>query len=61
MSVVCDQSDDILLFFRHTKLASLYKINGFPTIKFIKEGRPIDYNGPRTEASIMSFVDRAQR
>src|SRR4051812_41822332 len=36
-----------------------YGIGGFPTLKFFPKGstEPIDYNGGRTEADILSFIN----
>jgi len=48
-------------FFRYNAMAALYKVKGFPTIKFFKNGHSLDYNGARNENSIISFVNRAKR
>jgi protein disulfide-isomerase A1 len=40
------------------KLAKQYEIKGFPTIKYFKNGKPSDYNGGRTEAEIVSWVNK---
>jgi protein disulfide-isomerase-like protein len=44
---------------QHQNLAQKYSIRGFPTIKFFRNGRPIDYEGARTESEIIKFVSRA--
>jgi protein disulfide-isomerase A1 len=40
----------------HKEAASLYQIQGFPTIKYIVNGRDIDYNGGRTAEDIVKYV-----
>ena len=42
----------------HTGLAKTYEIKGFPTIKYIKNGKASDYNGGRTESEIVSWVNK---
>jgi len=32
-----------------TSLASRFDVSGYPTIKILKKGRPVDYDGSRTE------------
>ncbi|KAM4028050.1 protein disulfide-isomerase A4 isoform 1-T1 [Anomaloglossus baeobatrachus] len=39
-----------------TKLANKYDINGYPTIKILKKGQPIDYDGLRTEKAIVAKI-----
>jgi protein disulfide-isomerase A1 len=41
-----------------TKLASQFGIKGFPTLKWFKNGKPSDYNGGRTEAEIVSWINK---
>lgn len=41
-----------------TELAKEFKIQGFPTIKFFKNGKASDYSGGRTEAEIVSWVNK---
>jgi len=35
-----------------------YNIEGFPTLKFFKNGVPSDYNGPREAKGIVSWLDK---
>jgi len=42
----------------HKKAAEKEKIEGFPTIKLFLKGKPIDYNGERTAAAVLSFIDK---
>jgi len=42
----------------HTGLAKTYEIKGFPTIKYLKNGKVSDYNGGRTEAEIVAWVNK---
>lgn len=32
-----------------TELASRFEVSGYPTIKILKNGEPVDYDGERTE------------
>lgn len=32
-----------------SKLASRFEVSGYPTIKILKNGEPVDYEGERTE------------
>jgi len=41
-----------------TGLASKFGIKGFPTIKFFKYGKPQEYSGGRTQAEIVSWVNK---
>jgi len=41
-----------------TKLAEKYGIQGFPTLKFFKKGKVIEYNGGRTESEIVSWLNK---
>eukprot|EP00927_Polykrikos_kofoidii_P059390 TRINITY_DN54549_c0_g1_i1.p1 TRINITY_DN54549_c0_g1~~TRINITY_DN54549_c0_g1_i1.p1 ORF type:complete len:379 (-),score=66.26 TRINITY_DN54549_c0_g1_i1:187-1323(-) len=40
-----------------TQLARVYKVGGYPTLKWFVKGRPIDYSGPRTAQGISKWVD----
>jgi protein disulfide-isomerase A1 len=40
------------------KLAETHAIQGFPTIKYFKNGKASEYNGGRTEADIVSWVNK---
>lgn len=39
-------------------LKNEYKVKGFPTIVFIKNGTPVEYNGPRQTAEIKKFCSQ---
>uniref|UniRef100_T2MHU7 Protein disulfide-isomerase n=1 Tax=Hydra vulgaris TaxID=6087 RepID=T2MHU7_HYDVU len=41
-----------------TKLAEKYGVKGFPTLKFFKSGKEQEYNGGRTEAEIISWLNK---
>jgi protein disulfide-isomerase A1 len=41
-----------------TELAKTYEVRGFPTIKYFKNGKAVDYNGGRTESEIVSWVNK---
>eukprot|EP00903_Cladosiphon_okamuranus_P020589 g18900.t1 len=40
----------------HKDLAKEYGVSGFPTLKLLKEGKPIDYQGGRTADDIVKYV-----
>ncbi|XP_064409356.1 protein disulfide-isomerase A4 isoform X2 [Latimeria chalumnae] len=40
----------------HSELASRFDVSGYPTIKILKKGQPVDYDGARTEEAIISRV-----
>ena len=40
------------------ELASRFGVKGFPTLKFFKNGQPIDYKGGRTENDIYNFIKK---
>jgi protein disulfide-isomerase A1 len=40
------------------KLAKQFEIKGFPTIKFLKNGKPSDYNGGRTASEIVNWANK---
>jgi protein disulfide-isomerase A1 len=42
----------------NNELAKLFEIRGFPTLKFFKNGNPSDYNGGRTEAEIVNWLNK---
>lgn len=39
-------------------LAQRYGVSGYPTLKFFKDGNVTEYNGGRTEESIISWVNK---
>lgn len=39
-------------------LAEQFAIRGYPTLKFFRNGEPIEYNGGRTEADIVAWVNK---
>ncbi|KAM6087702.1 protein disulfide-isomerase A4 isoform 2-T2 [Chlamydotis macqueenii] len=39
-----------------TSLASRFDVSGYPTIKILKKGQPVDYDGSRTEDAIVAKV-----
>lgn len=41
-----------------TKLAEKYGIQGFPTLKFFKKGKVVEYNGGRTDTEIVSWLNK---
>eukprot|EP00123_Amoebidium_parasiticum_P001447 comp12538_c0_seq1/m.7527 comp12538_c0_seq1/g.7527 ORF comp12538_c0_seq1/g.7527 comp12538_c0_seq1/m.7527 type:complete len:534 (-) comp12538_c0_seq1:551-2152(-) len=42
----------------HAKLAEKYGVEGYPTLKWFKGGKPVEYNGPRKTAGIMQWVKK---
>jgi len=40
-------------------LKNEYKVQGFPTIVFIKNGTPMEYDGPRSKEDIKAFCTKA--
>merc|ERR1711983_432144 len=41
-----------------SKLAEGHEIRGYPTLKFFRNGKAIDYNGGRTADTIVSWVEK---
>jgi len=41
-----------------SKLAEKYEVQGFPTLKFFKKGNMMEYGGGRTEAEIISWLNK---
>ena len=41
-----------------TKLAEEFGVQGFPTLKFFKNGAALEYGGGRTEAEIVSWINK---
>jgi len=39
-------------------LATKYGVKGYPTLKFFKNGKPVDYAGPREAAGIVSWLEK---
>lgn len=42
----------------HKKLAERFKVQGFPTLKFLANGNEVEYNGGRTASEIVSWVTK---
>ena len=40
----------------NTKLAGLYKVEGYPSLKYFINKSPVEYNGGRTEDTIVSWI-----
>ena len=43
----------------NTKVCADFGVKGYPTLKWFKNGEASDYNGGRTEATIVSYVMKA--
>jgi len=43
----------------NTKVCADFGVKGYPTLKWFKDGEASDYNGGRTEATIVSYVMKA--
>ena len=43
---------------KETNLASKYDVRGYPTLKLFKEGTPIEFDGERSAAGIISWLKR---
>lgn len=41
-----------------TSLATKYSVRGYPTIKFFREGNPVDYSGGRKSADIINWLKK---
>merc|ERR1711981_653769 len=41
-----------------SKLAEKFEVRGYPTLKFFKNGKPMDYGGGRTADTIVSWVEK---
>ena len=42
----------------HKAIGTKFGIEGFPTLKMFTKGTPVDYNGGRTEAEIISWMKK---
>merc|ERR1712113_937906 len=40
------------------KLAEKFEVRGYPTLKFFKNGKPMEYNGGRTADTIITWVEK---
>lgn len=42
------------------EIAGRFEVTGYPTIKIIKNGQPVDYDGPRTEKGRDAYDSSSQ-
>jgi len=42
----------------HKKIGEKYDVKGFPTLKFFKNGVVTEYNGGRTDISIVNWLKK---
>merc|ERR1711970_1257521 len=41
-----------------SKLGEKFEVRGYPTLKFFRNGKPMDYNGGRTADTIITWVEK---
>lgn len=41
---------------KHRKIGERYKVKGYPTIKYFKDGKPTEYNSGRDKNALVSFM-----
>jgi len=42
----------------HTKLSEKFEVRGYPTLKFFRNGKPVEYSGGRTADTIISWLEK---
>ena len=43
---------------KEVSLAEKFEVDGYPTLKFFDNGKPIDYDGDHSAAAIISWVEK---
>jgi len=42
----------------HAKLSEKFEVRGYPTLKFFRNGKPVEYSGGRTADTIVSWLEK---